>query len=336
MGANIVWTSLAGAELSDASCLNTTFARVDLSFAVGLDKVRHIGPSDLGVQTILASEGKIPDAFLRGCGFDPRIQSMLLGGPAEISDATQEPVRADRQLRLQSCFISYSSKDKEFVLRLATDLRTREGIDAWLDQWETTPGDRIPERIEEGLSEASVFILVLSPDSVRSQWVEYERQAWLMMQIDEEKRAKEESRLPKRRLIPVLYRNCQKPAFLQPIHHVRFSDQDYEDGFKRLVSAVLGISGKPPLKEKVSPAVVVPPPGARRKYVLTLLKTLFPGLFNEVIFIYDMPSAYLPTNTAQVQKAIALIEYAEQREGEDISGLLDSIYTVAPHLKGGR
>jgi len=233
-------------------------------------------------------------------------------------------------------FISHSSTDKRFVLRLAGDLRTREGIDAWLDQWEINPGDRIPERIEEGLSEADVFILVLSQESVNSQWVEYERQAWLMMQVDEEKRAKEESRPPTRRLIPVLYRDCQKPAFLQPIHYVRITDQDYEDGFKRLVSAVLGLSEKPPLNEKVAPAVVAPPPGARRKYVLTLLKALLPSQFDEVIFIYNMPSAYLPTNASQIQKAIALIEYAEQRDGEAIAGLLDSIYTVAPHFKGGR
>lgn len=236
----------------------------------------------------------------------------------------------------EKAFISYSSSDERFVSRLAGDLRTREGIDVWLDQWEINPGDRIPERIEEGLSEADVFILVLSPESVNSQWVEYERQAWLMLQIDEEKRAKEESRPATRRLIPVLYRDCQKPAFLQPLHHVRISDQDYEDGFQRLVSAVLGLSEKPSLKGKATPTVVAPPPGARRKYVLTLLKTLLPGQFDEVTFIYSMPNAYLPTTAPQIQKAIALIEYAEQLEGEDISELLDSIYTVAPHLKGER
>lgn len=230
-------------------------------------------------------------------------------------------------------FISYSSRDEEFVLRLATDLRTREGIDAWLDQWEIKPGDRIPARIEEGLSRADVFILVLSPDSVNSPWVEYERQTWLTMQIDEEKRAKEESCPPTRRLIPVFYRDCQKPAFLQPIHHVVIKDQDYEDGFKRLVSAILGVPKKPSLKEEISPAVVPEPGVPRRKYVLTLLKSLLPSQFEEVVFVYAMPHPYLPTNVPQVQKAITVIEYAEQREGEAISELLNAIYSVAPHLK---
>jgi hypothetical protein len=232
-------------------------------------------------------------------------------------------------------FISHGNRDKTFVLRLAGDLRTREGIDAWLDQWEINPGDRIPERIEEGLSEADVFILVLSPESVNSQWVDYERQAWLMMQIDEEKRAKEESRPPTRRLIPVLYRDCQKPAFLRPIHNVRITDQDYEDGFKRLVSTILGVSQKPPLKKETR-ASVVPKPGVpRRKYALTLLKCLLPAMFDEVVFIYNMPMAYLPTNASQVQKAIALIEYAFLQDGENLSELMDAIYEVAPHLRRG-
>jgi hypothetical protein len=105
-------------------------------------------------------------------------------------------------------FISHSSIDKPFVERLATDLRTREGIDAWLDKWEILPGDSIPAKLEEGLSSASVFLLVLSPESVNSQWVSYERQTWLTEQIDEEVRANQESRIPNRRLIPVLYKDC--------------------------------------------------------------------------------------------------------------------------------
>jgi len=233
-------------------------------------------------------------------------------------------------------FISHSSKDADFVHRLATDLRVHEGIDAWWDRWEINPGDKIPDRIEEALCEADVFILVLSPDSVSSPWVEYERQAWLTMQIEEEKRAREESRLPARRLIPVLYRDCQKPPFLQPNHHVRIPDQEYQDEFKQLVSTILGVSRKPPLKAETRPLVVPTSGVLRRKLALTLLKSLLPAQFDEVVFRYDIPSHYLPTNVAQVQEAIALIEYALQQEGEDIVGLLDAIYTVAPHLAGRR
>lgn len=231
-------------------------------------------------------------------------------------------------------FISHSSVDKKFVQRLATDLRTRKRIDAWFDQWEINPGDKIPERLEEGLSEAEILILVLSPDSVNSEWAEYERQAWLVMQIEEEKRAKGESRPPARRLIPVLYRDCQKPVFLQPIHHVKITDQEYEGGFKQLVNAIMGVSEKPPLKEEGPGTPVAPEPNIpRRKQVFTMLKSLMQFQFEEVVFIYNMPKAHLPTNAAQVQQAITLIEYAEQQEGEAISELLETIYEVVPHFR---
>lgn len=231
-------------------------------------------------------------------------------------------------------FISYSSEDKDFVVRLAEDLRTREGMDAWLDRWEISPGDKIPERIEEAISKAEAFIIVLSPDSVNSRWVEYERQAWLTMQIDEEKRAQEESRSPTLRLIPVLYRDCVKPVFLRPIQHVEITDQNYEDGFIRLVKAIRRESGMQPLKDRKMAASATNV--SRKKHALILLKVLLPPQFDEVVFNYKISSAYLPTNAAQVQRAIALIEYALQQEGEDIPELLETIYEVAPHLKGRR
>lgn len=233
-------------------------------------------------------------------------------------------------------FISHSSQDKEFVVRLATDLHTRKGIETWLDKWEINPGDSIPEKIEEGLSKADILILVLSPNSVNSVWVKYERQAWLTMQIEEEKRARDERRPPRRRLIPVLYQDCDKPAFLQHIKHIKITDQDYEGGLEQLANAILGISKKPPLKERIRPPITPEPGVPLRIYALTLLKSLLQGEFEEVVFIYGMPSAHLPTNVSQVQKAITLIRYAINQEGENISKLLNAIYKVAPRLRKGR
>lgn len=237
-------------------------------------------------------------------------------------------------------FISYSSVDREFVQRLATDLRVQEGIDASFDQWEINPGDLFPEQIERALTEANVLIFVLSPDSVDSRWVAYERQSWLTMQIDEEKLATQESRLPKRRLIPVLYRNCHKPVFLQPVHHLSITDENYQDGLKQLAQAIRGESSKPPLKgqdETTSAATPITASTSQgmpaRLRAMTLLKRLLPAQFDEVVFIYGIDEAYLPTNVAQVQKAVTVIQYAGQKEGETLSGLLDTIYTVVPHLK---
>jgi hypothetical protein len=113
------------------------------------------------------------------------------------------------------------------------------------------------------------------------------------------------------------------------------------------------VSEKPPLKEETRAPVAPEPNVPRRKYALTLLKSLFSSQFEEVVFIYNMPNAYLPTNVSQVEKAITLIQYAEQREGEAISELtliqyaeqregeaiselLNTIYTVHPDFRRGR
>ncbi|MCL2041490.1 MAG: toll/interleukin-1 receptor domain-containing protein [Bacteroidales bacterium] len=43
-------------------------------------------------------------------------------------------------------FISHSSKDKEFVRKLAKDLQ-RNGIEVWLDEWTLKIGDSFAESI---------------------------------------------------------------------------------------------------------------------------------------------------------------------------------------------
>lgn len=237
-------------------------------------------------------------------------------------------------------FISHSSIDKPFVERLATDLRTREGIDAWYDAWEILPGDRIPDKLEDGLANAGILVLVLSPDSVNSQWVSYEKDAWLMAQVEEEKQAKLKLLTPSRRLIPVLYKDCQKPFFLQSFLHVSINDDNYDQGFQQLIRGMRRESGKPPLKGETTPAPVplsttgqVSSGVAPKILAFQLLKCLLPAQFDEVIFYYEVDESQLPMNVAQVQKAKEIIKLASQKDGESLSGLLNSIYQAAPHLK---
>jgi hypothetical protein len=70
-------------------------------------------------------------------------------------------------------FISHSSLDKPFVLRLAEDLR-KNWIDVWVDDWELRIGDNLATTIESNLADASHLILVLSEMSLRSAWVKRE------------------------------------------------------------------------------------------------------------------------------------------------------------------
>ena len=69
---NLVSTNLASAVLIDVNFTEaqmgyTTLVYVDLSTATGLESVRHLVFSEIGIETLYRSRG-IPKIFLRGCG----------------------------------------------------------------------------------------------------------------------------------------------------------------------------------------------------------------------------------------------------------------------------
>lgn len=80
-------------------------------------------------------------------------------------------------------FLSHSSKDKEIVLRLATDLEN-SGIRVWLDRWELQAGDSIIDKISEGIGISDYLAVFLSPTSLKSEWVRKEVNAGLMKELE--------------------------------------------------------------------------------------------------------------------------------------------------------
>ncbi|HSS22208.1 MAG TPA: pentapeptide repeat-containing protein [Pyrinomonadaceae bacterium] len=70
--ANLSNAVLSGSTLDHAIVYETTFAGLDLRNVQGLETIEHQGPSDVSVNTIYRSEGKIPEVFLRGCGVPDR------------------------------------------------------------------------------------------------------------------------------------------------------------------------------------------------------------------------------------------------------------------------
>src|SRR5262249_9883265 len=99
--ANLGDALVSDATLSRATCFGTRFANVDLSVVRDLDSIRHLGPSTVGVDTLLRSRGKIPQAFLQNCGVP---ESLIKYLPSLIG--SMQPIQ------YHSCFISYSSEDE--------------------------------------------------------------------------------------------------------------------------------------------------------------------------------------------------------------------------------
>ncbi len=79
-------------------------------------------------------------------------------------------------------FISHSSKDKVAVRNLAERLKS-DGLKVWFDEWEIKPGDLIPLKINKGLEQSRILILVMSSNSSESDWVTFESQTILFLDI---------------------------------------------------------------------------------------------------------------------------------------------------------
>jgi uncharacterized protein YjbI with pentapeptide repeats len=150
---------LGGADVTSCWCWRTRFDAVDLSEVKGLETITHTGPSTVGVDTLIKSKGKIPEAFLRGCGVH---ESMIQYLPLIIG--SMQPIQ------FYSCFISYSHKDEEFATRLQSRM-TQEKMRVWFAPEDMKRGRELYAQIDEAIRVYDKLMIVLSDHSIQSQWV---------------------------------------------------------------------------------------------------------------------------------------------------------------------
>jgi hypothetical protein len=184
-GANLSGAFLSGANFERAIVDYTIFGGIDLSSCIGLDSVIHHGPSTLGVDSIIRSKGRISKSFLRGVGL-----------PDEWIDYI--PSLVGEGIQFFSCFISYSSLDKPFAVRLHDALQSN-GIRCWLDEKQLLPGHDISRELERGIYLWDKFLLCASKNSLTSDWVEDE----IRTAIEKEGALRKERGKPVLKLIPL-------------------------------------------------------------------------------------------------------------------------------------
>ena len=184
-GANLIGANLNGADLGEANfdeavAEGTMFADVDLSATKGLETVVHNAPSTVGTDTIYKSHGKIPEAFLRGCGLaDWEIEAAKLYDPSLSSAATTDiayqlvHLRNSQPFQYYSCFISYSTKDQAFAERLHADLQAKS-VRCWFAPHDIQGGRKIHEQIDDAIRLHDKLLLILSEHSMSSNWVKTE------------------------------------------------------------------------------------------------------------------------------------------------------------------
>lgn len=159
VNANLANAKIAGADLTDSALGFTLLGALDLRNVRGLESIRHLASSYIDVHTFYRSNGEIPEVFLRGCG----VPEDMIGYIRSIRGAIQ----------FYSCFISYSTKNQDFADRLYADLQAK-GVRCWFAPHDVKGGRKLHEQIDEAIRLHDKLLLILSPESMNSEWVKTE------------------------------------------------------------------------------------------------------------------------------------------------------------------
>jgi len=176
-GGNLTNANLANADLSKAILFNTNlfsatleetileeaqlwatlFVSNDLSTVKGLLTLQHRGPSSIGIDTLFMSGGTIPQQFLRDAGVPDDFITYV---PSLVSTA----------IEFYSCFISHSHLDEEFSERLYSRMRC-ENLRVWYAPEDIRGGGKLHEQIFRAIQVHDKLLIVLSVNSMKSEWV---------------------------------------------------------------------------------------------------------------------------------------------------------------------
>jgi uncharacterized protein YjbI with pentapeptide repeats len=164
-GTNFNRAQLAGADFTDAELSRTLLTDVDLSEVKGLDAVHHMTPSEISLSTLTASRFKLSPAFLRRAGVSRGLIEDLANGQRFAH-------------QYETCFLSYSSKDRPFAEKLYRSLEDA-GVRVFWDRFDVLPGESLRDQIIEAIHQHDRLIVVLSANGMASDWVRQEIElAW--------------------------------------------------------------------------------------------------------------------------------------------------------------
>jgi hypothetical protein len=182
-------------------------------------------------------------------------------------------------------FISYSRRDKDFANHLTEQLKDA-GFDIWIDREDISVGSVWQAAISTAIRACNTLIVVLSPDSVASEYVTKE----ITLADTHNKK-----------IIPIMCRTCElSPAVemqLAGLHYIDFSQLEYESAFEQLARALGQKPEKKPAQKK-APAQKLAQPAATTPQV----QPGFPSVAPQPVFQPQVNLLQILANTQwQVQ-----------------------------------
>ncbi len=159
IAAELARTRLTDADLTGATFGWTSLGDLDLSRTLGLDDIKHIGPSMLGIDTATRSHGVLSTTFLQGCGIAEGVINhwqSLFGHPAEQV----------------GCIIRYTAEDAVFAQALFKQAQSK-GVRCWLDQ-QSDEGEKHAHLSSATYETTERVLLCASKPALKTEWMNAE------------------------------------------------------------------------------------------------------------------------------------------------------------------
>jgi len=163
--------------------------------------------------------------------FDDGARELGGGGTGRTPALELPESRGDRGFGV---FISHSGRDAEVAERIASGLKAFDFM-VWYSEWSIAPGDSIVQKISEALAKHDTLLLLLSPDSVKSEWVKRELNATLMAQLSGQRV----------RVLPIVIKSTEIPFVLKDIRYIDMS-KEFQKGFLQLLEELMRLRSSAP------------------------------------------------------------------------------------------
>ena len=210
--------------------------------------------------------GNFPTVVVRGQSLEDL--HVVVEGDAGVLERVRETLSPEEAAMVQinervddpRVFLSWASEDRDIAEMLAQHF-VANGIDTWWSNWEMRSGDSLRRKIEEGLSNCTHFIVLLTPTSIAKPWVNEEIDAGLVQHVEGVSR-----------FIPV--RHNLEVTKLSPLLRSRMAPEMGSDGtgLDTLVGDIFGLSRKPPIGPK--PSALTGPPSDYSPAAMVIAKLI--------------------------------------------------------------
>lgn len=104
----------------------------------------------------------------------PTARSAPLSSVPSLVQRNEQPPGFESVNREHDVFISHASEDKEAVVRPLAAALVAEGLNVWFDEFELRIGDSLRRKIDQGLANSRVGLVVLSHSFIAKGWTNYE------------------------------------------------------------------------------------------------------------------------------------------------------------------